>query len=180
MPNPNPAPMNGSANISMCKRYRYELTREWDYSLPWCCFIGLNPSTADASVDAPTIRRCIGFAKAWGYGRLLMLNLFAYRTVSPTVMFAARKRGIDIIGGTENYFPELQRRMGFATVTVAAWGAHGGGRGVDALCHLRGLHYLALNADGSPKHPLYLKGDLVPISFSPTISTGREYGQVTP
>jgi hypothetical protein len=169
--------MNGSAIISPCKRYRYELTREWDYSLPWCCFIGLNPSTADASVDDPTIRRCIGFAKTWGYGRLLMLNLFAYRTVSPKAMFNARKMGIDIIGGIENYFPALQRKMDCATVTVAAWGAHGKSRGIDALCHLKGLHYLALNADGSPKHPLYLKGDLLPISFTPTNSNSRVSGR---
>jgi hypothetical protein len=96
-----------------------------------------------------------------------MLNLFAYRTPSPKEMFAARKRGADIIGGTENYFAAMQKRMDNAAVTVAAWEAHSGGRGIDALCHLRNLHYLALNADGSPKHPLYLKGNLVPISFIP-------------
>ena len=107
-----------------------------------------------------------------------MLNLFAYRTVSPKAMFNARKMGIDIIGGIENYFPALQRKMDCATVTVAAWGAHGKSRGIDALCHLKGLHYLALNADGSPKHPLYLKGDLLPISFTPTNSNSRVSGRL--
>jgi hypothetical protein len=106
-----------------------------------------------------------------------MLNLFAYRTFSPKEMFAARTRGVDIIGGIENYFPAIQRKMDFAAMTVAAWGAHGKSRGVDALCHLKGLHYLALNADGSPKHPLYLKGDLLPISFTPTNSNSRVSGR---
>ena len=167
--------MNGTAEFSSCSRFRYSLTREWDATRPWCCFIGLNPSTADANTDDPTIRRCVGFAKSWGYGNLLMLNLFAYRTPSPKEMFNAWKRGTDIIGGAENYFTSLQRKMNKAAVTVAAWGAHGGGRGLDALLHLRGLHYLALNSDGSPKHPLYLRGDLLPISYTlQSRSTARE------
>lgn len=157
--------MNGSAEISQCGRYRYSLTREWDGSLPWCCFIGLNPSTADANIDDPTIRRCIGFAKAWGYGNLLMLNLFAFRTSSPKEMFAVLKRGTDIVGGSKNFFPAIQSRIDRAGVTVAAWGSHAGDRGKMALCQLRNLHYLALNTDGSPKHPLYLKASLLPISF---------------
>ena len=94
-----------------------------------------------------------------------MLNLFAYRTPSPTEMFAARKRGVDIIGGPENYFDAIQAKINQTAIAVAAWGRHSGGRGIDALCHLKRLHYLALNADGSPKHPLYLKADLKPISF---------------
>lgn len=157
--------MNGSAEISQCERYRYSLTREWDGSRPWCCFIGLNPSTADANIDDPTIRRCIGFAKAWGYGNMLMLNPFAFRTPSPREMFIALKRGTDIVGGPKNFFPAIQSRIDRAGVTVAAWGSHAGDRGMMALRQLRNLHYLALNADGSPKHPLYLKANLLPISF---------------
>lgn len=160
--------MQGSAEISDCGRFRYALTREWDQALPWCCFIGLNPSTADANVDDPTIRRCIGFSKSFGCGRLLMLNLYAFRTVSPEVMWAARKNFVDIIGGKENWFYAMQQRITRCdAMTIAAWGRHGKDRGLDAMCHLEGLHYLALNSDGTPKHPLYLKGDLKPQRMKP-------------
>jgi hypothetical protein len=159
--------MKGSATFSDCLRFRYELTREWDAALPWCCFIGLNPSTADATLDDPTIRRCIRFAQSFGCGNLLMLNLYAYRTPSPRALFAARKRCVDIIGGTENHFASMQKRISerSAQVVVAAWGRHGKGRGREALLHMDGLSYLAMNADGSPKHPLYLKADLKPTLF---------------
>jgi len=159
--------MTGSALISACGRFRYELIREWDGSLPWCCFIGLNPSTADATLDDPTIRRCIGFSKSFGCGRLLMLNLYAFRTVSPKVLWDARKKGVDIIGGPANYFDAMQKKINErGALTIAAWGKHGKNRGTDALCHLRGLHYLTLNADRTPKHPLYLKASLTPSPFA--------------
>lgn len=159
--------IRGSAEFSPDSRFRYELTREWDDRLPRCCFIGLNPSTADASVNDPTIRRCMGFARAWGYGSLLMLNLYAFRTPSPKALFEARKNCVDIIGGPSNYFGIMRSRIKNHQVklTIAAWGKDGKSRGEDALCHIEGLHYLALNSDKTPKHPLYLKAELVPISF---------------
>ena len=159
----------GSAVISPCGRFRYELTREWDEALPWCCFIGLNPSTADANTDDPTIRRCIGFAKSFGCGNLLMLNLYAFRTVSPKVLWQARRDFVDIVGGKDNHFPAMQTRINFrAALTIAAWGRHGKNRGIDALNYLSELHYLSLNSDGTPKHPLYLKADLKPVLFGGT------------
>ena len=79
----------GTARISRCKRYRYELTRTWDEAAGTCAFVCLNPSTADARVDDPTLRRCIGFAKSWGYGRVVMLNAYAYRATDPAEMLAA-------------------------------------------------------------------------------------------
>lgn len=80
------------------RAFRYTLWREWDVdSLTGCAddlphghqfaqFIGLNPSTADETRDDPTIRRCIGFAKLWGYGALCMTNLFAFRATKPRDM----------------------------------------------------------------------------------------------
>ncbi len=63
--------------------YRYSLWREWDSRRPIVAFVMLNPSTADAAKDDPTIRRCASFARSWGYGSLEVVNLFAYRASEP-------------------------------------------------------------------------------------------------
>lgn len=75
--------MDKGAIISGCGKYRYSLWRTWDKKLPKVMFIMLNPSTADAYEDDPTIRRCINFAKSWGYGGIVVGNLFAYRATNP-------------------------------------------------------------------------------------------------
>lgn len=75
--------MEKKAIISKDKIYRYKLSRTWDSTKPTILFIGLNPSIADENVDDPTITRCINFAKDWGYGTLLMANLFAFRSTYP-------------------------------------------------------------------------------------------------
>src|SRR3546814_16904510 len=67
-----------------------DLWRIWDDTKPQCMFIMLNPSTADADLDDPTIRRCIGFAKSWGYGGLQVCNLFAYRSTEPRELLKVR------------------------------------------------------------------------------------------
>ena len=72
-----------SAGFSRCGRYRYWLRRIWDPALAHCVFIGLNPSTADATEDDPTLKRCISFAQKWGYGSLLLVNLFSLRATDP-------------------------------------------------------------------------------------------------
>ena len=76
--------MRTNAILSEDRKYRYVLLREWDSQLPKIMFIGLNPSTADENQDDPTIRRCIAFAKSFDYGGFYMLNLFAYRSTSPS------------------------------------------------------------------------------------------------
>ena len=68
-----------NAELSACGKYRYRLSRIWDDKKPLVLFIMLNPSTADAEQDDPTIRRCIAFAKNWGYGGFMAGNLFAFR-----------------------------------------------------------------------------------------------------
>lgn len=78
--------MKKSAAISVCKGYRYELRRVWDTSLPLVLFTGLNPSTVDAETDDNTSRVCINYAKRWGYGGLLLGNLFAYRSTDQPVL----------------------------------------------------------------------------------------------
>jgi hypothetical protein len=154
------APGTG-AEFSTCRTWRYSLWRIWDWQGFANCvaFIGLNPSTADENIDDPTIRRCIDFAKRWGYGGLYMLNLFAFRATDPAVMKAAP----DPIG------PENDRQLAYYQSNVgrvvAAWGKHGSHANRAAAIRkiLRGpLHCLGVNNDGSPKHPLYVKGDTVP------------------
>jgi hypothetical protein len=135
--------------------YRYTLTRTWD-SGPTVAFIGLNPSTADETVDDPTIRRCIGFAKRWGYGTLVMLNLFAFRATDPRVMRAAG----DPIGPENNAY--IQAVAAEAGDVVAAWGVHGSYLGRDRA--VRDLLFwrpsaLGLTKDGHPRHPLYVRAD---------------------
>lgn len=160
--------MRSNATFSEDRRFRYTLTRQWDESLPSVAFICLNPSTADQENDDPTIRRCIGFAKSWGKGGLLILNLYAYRATIPADMWRAQKRGIDIIGGSRNWVSALQDYFADAgcDLAIAAWGTgKQRGRGTEVARHWPGLMCLAHCADKMPKHPLYLKADLKPIDL---------------
>ena len=93
--------MKRSAEISECGKYRWWLRRRWADG-PVVCFVMLNPSTADAEQDDPTIRRCIGFAQAWGCGALEVRNLFPFRATNPADMLKAAKAGVDIRGGSRS------------------------------------------------------------------------------
>jgi hypothetical protein len=149
--------MQRSATLSPCRAYRYALWRQWGRG-PYAMFIGLNPSTADETNDDPTIRRCVTFAKAWGYEALCMANLFAFRATQPADM----KKAPSPVGWENDLW--LQRLAADAGVVVAAWGAHGTFQGRDQSVRLLvpNLHYLRLTKDGHPGHPLYLPADLKP------------------
>lgn len=153
-----------SAVISECGKYRYTLSRKWGEG-GTCCFVMLNPSTADADVDDPTIRRCMRFAASWGYGELVVVNLFAFRSPSPTEM----KRQFSPIGSKNDEW--IQDAVLRSKVVVCAWGKDGAflNRGERVLKDIRVLGvqpcYLKLNGDGHPGHPLYLRGDLQPRKF---------------
>ena len=111
--------MNKDAKLSDCRKYRYALWRTWDAEKPFVMFIGLNPSTADETEDDPTIRRCINYAKDWGYGGLCMVNLFAFRATEPNDM----KNAIDPIGPeNDEWLKNLSKDAG---VIIGAWGNHG-------------------------------------------------------
>jgi hypothetical protein len=144
--------------ISDCRSYRYQLWREWIGGTGYAMFIGLNPSTADESADDPTIRRCVAFAKSWGYSALCMTNLFAFRTVSPEFMKCAP----DPVG--PNNDKHLLQCAIEASVIVAAWGNHGGylDRDIDVLNLLPETYFLRLTKQAFPQHPLYLPGNLRP------------------
>jgi hypothetical protein len=149
------------AIISDDEKFRYLLWRRWDSTKPFVLFIGLNPSTADGETDDPTIRRCIKFAKDWGYGEIRMVNLFAYRATKPEDMMAAPNPYGDL-----NDFWVLNM-MNRAKETVAAWGNKGSFKNqhewMIALLDTRNprqpVMCLGKNKDGSPKHPLYIKAD---------------------
>ena len=82
------------AVISQDERHRYSLTRRWGDGPRVCCWIMLNPSTADATTDDPTIRRCIGFTHAWGYDALTVVNLYAWRATDPADLRNAARAGL--------------------------------------------------------------------------------------
>lgn len=75
---------SSDAVLSPDREYRYRLSRTWDSEKPTLGFIMLNPSTDDESEDDPTIRRCLGYAKDWGYGSILVGNLFGLRATDPS------------------------------------------------------------------------------------------------
>lgn len=152
--------MESGADFSGCGRYRYTLWRRWGPG-GTCMFVGLNPSTADATIDDPTVRRCIGFARSWGYGSLMMTNLFAWRATDPRDMLAAE----DPVGPDNDQ--TLRACWMNAKIAVAAWGAHGThrGRGEHVRAMLPALHYLRLTKDGHPWHPLYLPASLRPVKW---------------
>ena len=165
----DPLPVIRDATFSPCGRYRYTLRRQWDESKPSALFVMLNPSTATALLDDPTIRRCIGFAKAWGYGGLLVGNIFAMRSTNPHVLYKADDPiGVDNDVALVNLHHE-------AVLTVAAWGVHGklNGRGDRVLQLLVGHAYpgrlggpvycLGTTKEGYPRHPLYIAGDTDPV-----------------
>ena len=166
--------MKKAAEFSDCRKYRYTLTRYWDETKPYAVFICLNPSTADETKDDPTVRRCINFSKAWGYGGFVMLNLFSFRATDPKVM----KAEYEPIGKDNDVW--IKHMADKAGIVIAAWGMHGAflRRNEEILEMLNGqLHCLALTKDGHPRHPLYLKKDLKPIPL--TIHTkGKRDGKL--
>lgn len=151
--------MNG-AEFSPDGVYRYRLWREWDASLPRCAFVMLNPSTADASQNDPTIRRCIGYATRWGYGALDVVNLFGYRATNPRELRTA----LDPVGPGNDEAILWAARV--CRTVFAAWGVHGAFRGRDRYVEQLlaeqsiGIYALGLTKDGHPRHPLYLPSDI--------------------
>ena len=158
--------------FSDCQKYRYTLWRVspsglFEMSLgnwtPYVNFVLLNPSTADETNDDPTIRRCVGFAKEWGYGAVCITNLFAFRATDPSVM----KGQLTPVGPEgDEWIIKCARE---ADVVVAAWGTHGAynDRDNEVLGILKGvkLSCLGVTKDGHPRHPLYLPKGLKPKPF---------------
>lgn len=174
-------PTLAEARISEDGLYRYSLHRAWGDG-PMVTWVMLNPSTADATQDDPTIRRCIGFTKSWGYNVMHVVNLYAYRSTDPK-----RLLEVDDPVGPDN--PRLLRAVvGNSALVVAAWGAFAAKvawersrLSIESFCHDKGvpLRCLGTTKDGAPRHPLYVKADtpLVPFGvFEPGLTQGGEDG----
>lgn len=159
--------MRGGAIIT--GNYRYLLWREWDSNNKTVAFIMLNPSRADASLNDPTITRCIKFALAWGYGRLEVVNLFAYRTPHPSLLKqAAEPIGRDNAprsGSLRDRF--ILESVNQSDRVILAWGNNGTWQQQDfyvleLLKTYNHLYSLGITKKGCPRHPLYLRSDTRP------------------
>ena len=142
------------AVVSDCGKYRYRLTRRWSDG-PTLTFVMLNPSTADADFDDPTIRRCVNFAKREGCGGLLVVNLFAFRATDPKNL----PTGEDRFGPLNHQYMDAAIRVTDGPV-IAAWGLGGADAGA-AVIERYGdaMSCLGKTKDGHPRHPLYVKKD---------------------
>lgn len=165
-----------SAILSDDGLYRYSLLRTWTPGLGSVMFVMLNPSTADASKDDPTIRRCVGFAKAWGFGGLIVTNLYAYRATKPDDLWSAQSRGVDIVGPEADGWIRAHAASN-AKLIVAAWGNNGEPQRIWRVQQaLRGydVHALGLTAAHQPRHPLYVRGATEPTIWRRAVAAPEE------
>lgn len=162
------------AEYSPCGLFRYYLSRELGGSST-VVFVLLNPSTATEEKPDPTVTRCIEFANRWEFGRLVVLNLCAYRETKPRLMFKRWKDGLDIVGPANDTVIEREAKL--ADRVVLGWGANAGNKALRARA--RDLAALLLRVsktppvvlrytkEGHPEHPLYVPGAVVPKVFFP-------------
>jgi hypothetical protein len=148
------------ATISDCNLYRYNLMRKWNLEgNNLVSFIGLNPSTADANKDDPTLLRCINFSKSLGFDGLILVNLFAYRSKSPTVM----KQHTSPVGVENDIY--IIDAIDQTNKTILCWGNNGTHKSrnlelYDLIkTHRESYYCLGKTMNNHPKHPLYLSRD---------------------
>lgn len=160
-------PLISGAHFSSCRTYRYVLWRRWDENAPSLLFIGLNPSAADEHTDDPTIRRCLDFARRWGYGSMYVANLFAFCTHDPREL----KQAADPVGPENERY--LREYIHHTDRSVLIWGNHGSflGRDREVLPLVPDPWCIKITAQGQPGHPLYLRKDMQPIPFTPLPSS---------
>ena len=150
-----------SAKFSDCGKYRQLLTRQWGPSLPWIMFVGMNPSTADIHHDDPTVRKECKYARKWGYGGLIKCNVMDYRCTNPKGLLETH-----VVPCSDQNLLQVAQQLDNVMCVVAAWGklpdklkihAHN----MENLLTMRqkNITCLGRNLDGSPKHPLYVRGD---------------------
>ena len=153
--------MKKDAVLSENRKYRYLLSRTWDDTKPTVLFIGLNPSTADEKENDPTISKCVNYAKSWGYGQVLMENLFSVRSTDPSRL----KYENDPIGSENDWY--LQKSASAADLIIACWGNLGKllNRDKEIISLIPNLYCLKQNKNGSPHHPLYLSKETKPLPY---------------
>lgn len=157
--------------MSKCGMYRYDLVRQESElsqfsAVPTGVFVMLNPSTADAAIDDPTIRRCWAFAQAWGKKKLIVLNLYACRATDPRDIMEFD----DPVGPlNDQYLIDAGKAY---PEFVVAWGKNAPKERVKQVVEMltsngAKLFCLGTNKDGSPKHPLYLRADAQLVPWGP-------------
>lgn len=148
------------ACFSPDRKYRYYLWRIWDANKPAILFIGLNPSTADATMDDNTIRRVRRFASDWGYGGVYMMNLFAWVTPYPAELLLCQ----DPLGDNNKWLLEIS---GKCKDVLCAWGSfpEAASRAKEVQAMFPKALALVINKDGSPRHPLYVPAKTKPVNF---------------
>lgn len=164
------------ATMSPCGLFRYDLIRHWCmYNPRRMVFIGLNPSTANAAEDDPTIRRCVGFAKREGFGGIVMLNLFAFRAKLPRDMMHAPNP----VGPENDNFIKKYSTDPYCQI-IAAWGRHGAykGRDQEVAKMIPCLFCFGITKNGNPRHPLYLMRDSPLMEYIPeAVVSDRKFDQ---
>jgi len=162
-----PEHIRKGASLSDCGLYRYRLVRIWDEALPILGFCLLNPSTADAEIDDPTVRKCVGFGERFGYGGIAIGNAYALRATDPRDLKASIRRGVDPWADNDDHLAWLAHTC---PTVIVGWG-----QGI--LSSLHGRHTLrqldacpnvlclAVTEDGHPGHPLYLPNSTTPKPF---------------
>jgi hypothetical protein len=162
--------------VILDKLHRVELRRVWNDTLPMLVVCMLNPSDADHEREDPTLHVLIYFAKFWGFGGLLIVNLYSYRTSKPAEMFAMGGAAIHV---------ENERYVNSAVVyardhggqLLAAWGNDGQDRAmfftswarqyVDLIC-------LGTTQSGAPKHPMARGLHRIPRNQQPVLWQGKQ------
>lgn len=153
------------AVFSDCQRYRYRLWRTWDSSKKPLVMVMLNPSIADAEQNDPTVERCQRRALAMGFGGLQVTNIFALVSTDPGALYETE----DPVGPKNN--AAILEAVSDAGMVLCAWGTHGAhvGRAREVVAMLRDAgvspYCLGQNADGSPKHPLYVGYGISPMPY---------------
>lgn len=151
------------ATFSDCMRYRYRLWRYWDRAKRPLCFLMLNPSTADDLSNDPTVERCQRRALSMGFGGLEVVNIFAFRSTKPALLYSLA----DPVGPDNDQ--AIRDACAASGMVICGWGDHGklSGRGsaVRGLLAQAGIvpHVLKVNSSGEPKHPLYVSYETTPV-----------------
>lgn len=162
-------PCERTAVFSRCRRFRYALGRRWSMGVEQIVWIMLNPSKADETNDDATIRRCVSFSRGWGYGGLIVVNLYALCASKPAELL----RVADPVG-PDNDCHVAEVCAGLSSMrrrtVIAAWGSHplAEARAEHVLSIARGdIVCLGLTATGHPRHPLYVRETQPRVSYMP-------------
>lgn len=164
--------MNRSAVLSECETYRMQLIRclerhEWTTSTQpgVVAWVLNNPSTADAEIDDPTVRKCWAFTRRWNYGQMMFVNTNPYRATDPARALVPPEA---VLTANDSW---LFYAMTQSPLVVAAWGDRANPmlaqRAVRVLHTLGPLHAMRVTKAGNPQHPLYLPADTVPELWKP-------------